>query len=343
MSAEKPAIPPSLRRRIGFWSLLLAVQAVLTFGVLELACRIFDPLGISYYPHTAAYIGTLIVEEPIGYRNRPGLAGRFYGAPVSINSLGLRDREIPPRPEADEYRIAVFGDSFMFGIGVDDEHTIPYLLEQTLARAAAGTGVKIRTVNFGTISYNTEQELIQLETLGMKLEPSLVVLLYMQNDIEPKTWILDKRSRWYVRAVQRSYAASLLALLYRKTTGLGPVGRVADDYREDNPRWKIADRSLTEIHATCRSAGIPLVVFTLRANELVEGVGAREGFPVISLLDDPYWEDNGKRPVDYANSATDSHPNAEGSRVYADLIGSHLIELGMVPVGTAPASRVAGE
>ena len=44
----------------------------------DLVGRIFDPIGISYYPETARYLDTLIQEEPIGYRNQPGLQGRFY-------------------------------------------------------------------------------------------------------------------------------------------------------------------------------------------------------------------------------------------------------------------------
>jgi hypothetical protein len=336
MAADETTSAVSRRRKIVFRVIFLTLQGLLAFVVLEVVCRVLDPMGISYYPETAEYISTLIVEEPIGYRNRPNLQGEYYGVPVSINSLainslGLRDREIPPAPTAGEYRIAVLGDSVPFGIGVDFMHTIPHGLEKALGNASGESGKRIRSINFGTISYNTEQELMQLETLGMRLHPDLVVLMFMENDIQPKTWILDKRKHWYVRAVERSYAASLLALLYKRMTGLGPIGRLSETYDEDNSQSKIVDRSLSEINGICRSTGIPFVVFTFSRNALVEEVGSREGFPVISLWADPYWEENGVSPQDYANSRTDPHPNAEGNRIYADLMARDLVELGVLP------------
>ena len=51
----------------------LLIQLVLCALALEAAARLLDPLGISFYPETAAWLDTLVIEEPIGYRNRPGL------------------------------------------------------------------------------------------------------------------------------------------------------------------------------------------------------------------------------------------------------------------------------
>src|SRR5687767_1828066 len=109
---------------------MLGFQVLLLFGLLETAGRFFDPIGISYYPETAAYTDTLVFEEPIGYRNAPNLRGRFWGVPVSINSLGMRDREVDAHPAPDEFRILVMGDSFAFGLGVSYEDSIPQQLEK---------------------------------------------------------------------------------------------------------------------------------------------------------------------------------------------------------------------
>ena len=85
---------------------LLAVQLLILFVVVELASRLLDPLGISFYPESAAYFDTFILEEPIGYRHRPGLEGEFWGARVSINSLGMRDREVEVQAADHESRDA---------------------------------------------------------------------------------------------------------------------------------------------------------------------------------------------------------------------------------------------
>ena len=96
-STTTRAQSPQARRRLSRLARLLGTGCLI-FAIfillLEIFGRIVDPLGVSYYPETAKYLDTLIIEEPIGYRNRPGLEGRFWGTQVSINSLGLRDRDV---------------------------------------------------------------------------------------------------------------------------------------------------------------------------------------------------------------------------------------------------------
>lgn len=325
---------PTIRRRLAFYAIFVVLNAVLTVAALELVARLCDPLGVSYYVETAAYMDTLVLEEPIGYRNQPNLKGRFYGVPVVINSLGLRDRELSIAPDPDEYRVLVMGDSVVFGIGVPFEHSIPYQLERCLAVACSEW--RMRTVNMGTVSYNTEQELIQLRTLGMRLKPKLVVLIYTANDVLPKMWIFEKRRAWPARLVQRSYGACLLAVLWKKITGLGPVGALdTERYGSMESLEQAVDRSLTEMNNICKSAAVPFVVFTFALeDDFVVRSGAREGFPVVNLLKHPYWSEAGVRPEDFQNSASDGHPNRAGSETYARLMCDALLRLGVVGCGS---------
>jgi len=318
---------------------LLTVQLLVVFIVVELASRWLDPLGISFYPESAAYFDTLIREEPIGYRNAPGLEGEFWGAPVSINSLGMRDREVDARPSDHESRVLLLGDSVPFGLGVSYEDSIPHRLQQLLSESAEPPR-HFRTLNFGVPSYNTEQELIQLRTLGMSLRPDLVILLFTTNDIEPKMWVLDKRRGLVVNMAQRSYAACLLHSLYRRarrSVGAGTPGIAVGNYEPSNPRWLAIENSMLEIHRLCREAGIPFVLFTVfvgadqPAMAMVQELGRRAGFPVVPLRpwDDPRWSDDDRSL--YENSPSDSHPNAAGSRIYAQLIHEALLREGVVP------------
>ena len=153
----------TLLRRMSRLAAFVLLQGVIVITVLEIIARVFNPLGISYYPETARYLDTLVLEEPIGYRNRPGLQDRFYGAPVVINALGLRDREVGEKAPG-EFRILVMGDSVPFGIGVRYEDSYPHQMEVLLNEQFPGR--RFRTLNLGVPSYNTEQELIQLKSLG---------------------------------------------------------------------------------------------------------------------------------------------------------------------------------
>ena len=333
----------SILKRSGRWLVLLGIQLVVVFAMLEGIARIFNPLGISYYPEMARYLDSLLLEEPIGYRNRPGLQDRFFGVPVSINTLGLRDREVHDKSPG-EFRILVMGDSVPFGIGVRYEDSFPHQLEVILNESHPK--VRFRTLNMGVPSYNTEQQLIQLRSLGLTLRPDAALLLFSSNDIEPKRWVLDKRKRWYVDLTQRSYAGSLLFAMWREArgrfrqdseagaTGMRDTSRVAlDQYRSDSPRWQAIDRSLTEINASLRQRGIPFVLFTNEELpfilEMLEAVARREGFPLVALRKEgTRWAEQDPRLL--RNSVVDGHPSPLGNRVLATRLAENLVRLNIV-------------
>jgi lysophospholipase L1-like esterase len=329
-------------------ALFLSLQVVAVLVVLEILARIADPLGISYYPETAKFFDHAVREEPIGYRFPPNLEDRFWGAQVSFNTLGMRDREVDVEPAADEFRILVMGDSWPFGLGVDDEHTVPRLLEDRLNETLGGD-LRFRTLNMGIPSYNTEQELIRLEELGLRLQPRLVLLVFAVNDIEPKTWVLDKRRGLVVNAAQRSYAASLLTILQRRirrAVGTGSKPTASDPFEAGNPRWMAVENPMLSIREICRERGIPFVLITMLREEakplaMLRALGQRADFPVVNVLPnaDPRWADTPMRELQ--NSAVDSHPNEAGSEVYATLIFEALARLGVLP-GTAGPVPVSG-
>jgi hypothetical protein len=332
-----------LRRFAGIIA-LVAFQVLVAFVLLEVALRALDPFGISYYPETARYFDTLVLEEPIGYHNRPFLTGTFYGVPVSINSLGMRDREISIKKEG-EFRILVMGDSVPFGIGVTYENSLPYQLERILCEQYPQR--RFRTLNMGVPSYNTEQELIQLKSIGLKLKPDTVVLLFSDNDIEPKKWVLDKRSKWYINLGQRSYAASLLFVFFREMrehmivpgpssahagiAGIGSPRVNMGEYKIDSPRWQTVDRSLSEIHTLLRKRNIPFILFANGATppvlNLLQDVAKREGFPLVNLRRDHDSRWMGKDERLFHNSRFDAHPSPYGNAMLAKLFAENLNRL----------------
>ena len=78
------------------------------------------------------------------------------------------------RPGA--YRIAVLGDSFVFGSGVAQDAILT-------RRLAAHLGPGFEIVNLGVPGYGTDQELLTLRRWGRKLAPDLVLLGFFWNDI----------------------------------------------------------------------------------------------------------------------------------------------------------------
>lgn len=315
---------------------LVAVQLLIVVVLLEIAARIFDPLGISYYPETARFFDTMIREEPISYRLRPGLDGDFHHARYKVNSIGLRGPEIAPAKSIGESRILWLGDSVVFGIGVNYEHTLPAIVERMANDSAQSHSYRV--VNMGVPSYNTEQELIQLETVGLNLQPDAVVLLFAINDIEAKGWVFDKRASWIADFAQRSYAFStlfILSRLARQSTGSDAPIISVGNYEENNPRWRAIADSLASIKRICDARSIPFIVLVQGSAKdvpynMVAAEGRKNGFEVIGLQPetDGRWP-NALTPR-YRNSVVDSHCNAAGCEMWATLAYERLVDLGII-------------
>src|SRR5262245_1001679 len=92
-------------------SLLLGF-AILEFGLARFCYSNIDELRQDEF------------DEELGWRLKPGsytvkAPQAFFTHTVFINQMGLRNRELTPRPLR-THRIMVLGDSFTFGQAVDD-------------------------------------------------------------------------------------------------------------------------------------------------------------------------------------------------------------------------------
>jgi hypothetical protein len=127
-----------------------------------------------------------VYDRELGWFHRPGRTGRTYlGGPDSgsfrINSLGLRGAEVQvPKPPG-RLRVLVSGDSFVFGVGVDEEHIFTTRLAERLHDL---TGEDVDVINMGVSGYSTDQEYLLLKRLGRRLDPDLVLLVVCDNDFE---------------------------------------------------------------------------------------------------------------------------------------------------------------
>ncbi len=117
-------------------------------------------------------------DDRLGWSNTPGSSGNFarseYRHHIIINSLGMRDRE-PPSPNLYQYRIAVMGDSFTWGVGADYGERFTEILETEIMSADV--------MNFGVSGYGTTQHLLQVDDI-LRYNPDTVILAFcLSNDI----------------------------------------------------------------------------------------------------------------------------------------------------------------
>ncbi len=119
--------------------------------------------------------------DDIIYDLRPGLKVRFQQAMVTTNSCGMRDRERSYAKDADTYRIAMLGDSFTFGWGVEQDESFAAVLEQNLNRISRGKP-KFEVLNFGVPGYSTFQEVAQFAETGASFDPDAIIVFFISND-----------------------------------------------------------------------------------------------------------------------------------------------------------------
>lgn len=154
-----------------------------------------------------------LLKPQITYSKLIELAGTYY-APSDYNTFQLKAnyRGIEPSMEhpgrqveittdenrfrggatldADKKRIVVIGDSYTFGVYVNDHETYPAVLN---ARIGA-TSDKYQVINAGyTAGWETDQQYVWLKHNIEKLRPVLVVLgIFLGNDItgiDPVSWV----------------------------------------------------------------------------------------------------------------------------------------------------------
>ncbi|BDA79941.1 hypothetical protein LPTSP3_g28710 [Leptospira kobayashii] len=92
------------------------------------------------------------------------------------NSLGIRNPELPAKKKK---RVLMLGDSFVFGIGVEEKDSMVRLVEEKLR----SQGYDYELVNAGIIGYAPKDSLNLFRQLKDRIQPDVVVLCVFTNDV----------------------------------------------------------------------------------------------------------------------------------------------------------------
>jgi lysophospholipase L1-like esterase len=158
---------------------LLAGSSLTAFGLMEVIARIAYPLPVSItVPQT--------VDAEVGPIPIPLTHGAVVTSTASFtysnNSQGLRgDHEYGAKTKP---RILLLGDSFTYGLGVNDDQTFASLLQKSLPN--------YEVINGGNPDKGTDYALKFYETKGRRLQPDMVVLCFFANND-----FIDTQRHWY--------------------------------------------------------------------------------------------------------------------------------------------------
>ncbi len=244
----------------------------------------------------------------------PGWTGEIAGGHITVNRLGMRDRDRTREKPPGGCRLAVVGSSVVMGYGVDDDQTFTRLLEDRLN--AGRPGGRCEVLNFGeglsdvlhrrvitdrkvfafgpdAIYYVAHQDELsapvgQLTGLVVRGEP----LRYGLGDVVRQAGVTPDMDRFAVEARLQPFGRQIILALYR------------------------------DLAADCRRRGVPLVWVYLPMPGVTStpiqaaaflDLAAEAGLTTVDLSD--WWE--GHDPAGVMVGGTDYHANAVGHRLIA--------------------------
>ena len=172
-------------------SLALAAASILaSLGACELLLRaLYGGVAAPVDPGPVARLYVPSANPAIVFEHAPGIRVAFPAVAVGERSTGpwvavirldgLRSNGAEELPPGARLGICL-GDSTMFGVGLDDDETIPARLS---AFVSADLGRPFRCLNFGVANYTTAQEVAFFRHQdGLALDPAVVVLGVYTND-----------------------------------------------------------------------------------------------------------------------------------------------------------------
>jgi lysophospholipase L1-like esterase len=279
-------------------------------------------------------------DAPIPYRPMPGdehyapvpneSARSLYGISYRTDSHGLRGPERSLDRVPHRLRVAILGDSVVFGLGIAEDQTIPAWLE----RLAQRQRLDLEAWNLGVPANNTYHEKARFVRLAPLLQPDATIIVMLYNDLEagpgryrvtsartlsnasrhapyPDAWRPALESSALFQAMIRLYTAGTRR--QGEDIGLAYLQRILDQ--------------LDEIAGTANAAGSALIVTAMPGPwpdaagyaEFATGLKQYCAQRKLAFIDLSTALGNPGRS-EYFLPADSVHPTAEGARLIAEAL-----------------------
>jgi len=241
-------------------NLLVAASAFLfALGLIEFGIRIFVGTALQYK-----------YDEDLLYRpipNQKGFPSEYYLDQATVNSLGMRGREINP---AGKLRFLVVGDSHAFGVGLKDDETLSAQLERQFQQKY---GANVMVANGGVPGYGLYQITGLLKSQLNDVRPQKVILLYALGDVNRQRPTADITAGFRRRKFLQWFATyHVFKVLYIETLArlnvqayTLPTARYASQLPLDTrfeTLWTIEQKNFEGIYNLTRQAHVPLIIIS---------------------------------------------------------------------------------
>lgn len=258
-----------------------------------------------------------------------------YSVSYTSNPQGFRSRRDFRKPVSGR-RIALLGDSYTFGSGVEDDETFGAVLESQLEDTWCD--------NFGIGAFGIDQMWLALRHYALPLEPDLVVLSFVRPDLDRSlsSYRRDRIWRWKPSFTLVDGRLAPMTMENRP----GPIRRFIHLHSRLYRQWRKLENSLSRrlavgyrwrlnralfeaIRDECRRAAVPLVVVHIPINRRSPAPTFRREFAEMGI---DYLDLAEQLPADGDTLyyPRDRHLNSAGHRFAAGAIQRFLLEKNLV-------------
>lgn len=237
-------------------------------------------------------------------RFMPTLPDQFRANPtwhIDLNSSGFRTAEYAVAKPERAVRIACIGDSWTFGMNVDQDQTYPSRL---LARL--GDPQHVEVLNFGVLGYSSFQGLQLLKTRVLSLAPDILAIGFGMNDSEvagyrDRDMISAGQSGWTQRLGDAWRGFEFYKLLRYSALSIRFHPKSIGDYIREEAGAKSGAVDYEAIEPWTRVSPRD---YEANVREMIRLQAAQGGKAV--LIDNELWDDSPYRPV-LRRISTDMH------------------------------------
>lgn len=272
--------------------------------------------------------GALVADPVIGWRYD---ASRVFGRPIQYrtNSSGFRsEREfIAPSPKRGDV-VALIGDSFTFGLGIEYAETFGAIIESRLRRPSV--------YNFGIMGFGMDQMWLTLRAEALPLKPSLVIVTFISGDFTRtqeafRPWegftkpVYTLRDGALVPQTRQDVPGPFLRF-FDKHSSVLRVGRLAmRTFAHHFPVgewWNLNAAVLDQIRADCAVSDVPVVFVYIPTKEWQQFPSLRDYMrrTHANFID---MTVGNQLPIE-GTTLPDGHLNATGNRKVANAIAEWM-------------------
>jgi len=275
---------------------------------------------------------------------------KFHETKISINSEGYRDKEYSIEKPDNTIRIVALGDSVGFGWGVNLEDVYTEVLEKELNK---NLDKNYEVLNFAVPGFYTAQELRMLESKAIKYSPDIILVIYLFNDAEVKSFHEYDKLTFIYRQLnffmkRMSYLHYSLSTVFAETRAklnereiLGQPEKTYIDlleamFSENSEGWNLSKWSLIEIDKLAKGSDSELIVVIFpdiqdlknykyeNIHKIILNFCKENNLNCMDLLESyKYYADT---PMGTGPEKKDAHPDALGHKIMADGIYKNLID-----------------